>query len=141
MVERGDGTGWFLFERASDGRQSGFNFNQVLCGRSTFGLIASLASELIGGEAATAADADENLEVRADVEAVIHCSRSRESTMRRWQMCIKELLTRARQGLVAAEEDRKEDWNKAQSRQPFDPEEGEDNVLLLWLLCEGVDGD
>ena len=68
--------GWFLFERASDGRQSGFNFNQVLCGRSTFGLIASLASELIGGEAATAADADENLEVRADVEAVIHCSRS-----------------------------------------------------------------
>ena len=118
MVERGDGTGWFLFERASDGRQSGFNFNQVLCGRSTFGLIASLASELIGGGAATAAD--ENLEVRADVEAVIHCSRSRESTMRRWQMCIKELLTRARQGLVAAEED--EDWNKAQSRrQPFDP--------------------
>ena len=56
-------------------------------------------------------------------------------------MCIKELLTRARQGLVAAEEDRKEDWNKAQSRQPFDPEEGEDNVLLLWLLCEGVDED
>ena len=137
MVERGDGTGWFLFERTSDGRRSGFNFNQVLCGRSTFGLIASLASELIGGEAATAAD--ENLEVRADVEAVIHCSRSRESTMRRWQMCIKELLTRARQGLVVAEEE--EDWNKAQSRQPFDPEEGEDSVLLLWLLCEGVDGD
>ena len=72
--ERGDGTGWFLFERTGDGRRSGFNFNQVLCGRSTFGLIASLASELIGGEAATAAD--ENLEVRADVEAVIHCSRS-----------------------------------------------------------------
>ena len=59
--------------------------------------------------------------------------------MRRWQMCIKELLTRARQGLVVAEEE--EDRNKAQSRQPFDPEEGEDSVLLLWLLCEGVDGD
>ena len=54
-------------------------------------------------------------------------------------MCIKELLTRARQGSVVAEEE--EDWNKAQSRQPFDPEEGEDSVLLLWLLCEGVDGD
>ena len=56
------------------------------------------------------------------------------STMRRWQMCIRELLTRARQR-SEEEEEEEDDWNKALSRQRFDPEEKGNNMLELWL-CE-----
>ena len=46
-------------------------------------------------------------------------------------MCIRELLTRARQ----RSEEEEEDWNKALSRQRFDPEKKGNNMLELWL-CE-----